>query len=109
MTTISSSSAALNLAGSIVGGIPAHSSTDRNKAVSGDRKMIDDREADLSKTLGEISDAELDSERDADGRLPYHRQGDPSPSVTADVQNSRSSGHARDAFGDRGNSLDIDG
>lgn len=113
MSTIGSTSpAGLNLAGSVAGTIRADSAVDQNKAASAEQKANLDRRDALTQTLGDIADPDFGSDRDADGRLPYHR------SAAADVPSEpdeHSTGAATrrraptaDPFGDRGNSLDVE-
>jgi hypothetical protein len=74
MTSINASSpAVLNLAGSVAGSVRADSSADRNAAASAEQKTQVDRQGDLTQTLSDVADPEFGGDRDADGRMPYHR------------------------------------
>ncbi len=97
---------ALNLAGSLAGAQRSDASTDRNKAESAAQKFQVDQKTLTARSLGDVSEADLSSERDPDGRLPYDgRRKDDSSGKDSANPNSR---FAADAFGERGSSLDIE-
>ena len=111
MSTIGSATAAgLGLAGSIVGSSQPEAATDRSKAASADQKARVDQKELLSQTLDDVADPEFGSDRDADGRLLYRRPGQPAGNANRDAASSQEPMTPRpiDAFGDRGNALDIE-
>jgi hypothetical protein len=116
MSTIGGMTAAgLNLAGSIVGSSRTEAASDRADAAAADHRSQIDRDATLEQAPEDIADAQFSSDRDADGRQMYQRRA-PQPPATVDAaidatdEASRpiARSHAADAFGDRGNALDID-
>jgi len=116
MSTIGGMTAAgLNLAGSIVGSSRPEAASAQADAASADHKAQIDRDATLAQSPEDVADTQFSSDRDADGRQMYRRRAaEPPVSVEtaadpADVAPSPiARSHAADAFGDRGNALDID-
>lgn len=116
MSTIGGATAAgLNLVGSIVGSSRPEAESDHGKASAASQKMQSDFDAALGESLDDIADAQFSADRDADGRQMYER---PAPDSEASDESATdnaaesptpiNASHAADAFGDRGNALDID-
>jgi len=111
MSTIgSATTAGLALAGSIVGSSGSEAVADQSKAASADQKARVDQQALLTQTLDGVADPEFGSDRDADGRLLYRRPGQPVVNANGDAPSSPEAMAPRpvDAFGDRGEALDLD-
>jgi hypothetical protein len=110
MSTIGSATAAgFNLAGSVAGS-PRTEASDRYRAAAADQKSQVDRER-FSQSLSDVGNAEFGSERDADGRQIYRRAerrktGDAEAAVSAESPGPLPS--TADAFGERGNTLDLE-
>jgi hypothetical protein len=107
--------AALNVVGSIVGSSRPDAATDHSKASAAQQKMQSDFDAALGGSLEDVADAQFSADRDADGRQMYERRApgpqDATETATDDAAESPTpitKSHATDAFGDRGNALDID-
>ena len=102
---------AFNLAGSVAGSQRNNSGEDRVKETSSDRKFQADQRTMSANSLEDVSETDLLSERDPDGRLPYsafeHEEQDSLELSTTD-QSSRQSRRNSDAFGERGISLDVE-
>ena len=114
MSTIGGATAGgLNLIGSIVGSSRPEAVSE--KVASANQKMPSDFDAVLGKSLDDVADAQFSADRDADGRQLYQRRAT-SPETSDEtpideVTQSRAAidrSHAADAFGDRGNELDVD-
>ena len=98
---------ALNLAGSAAGAQRAEADTNQNRADAAGRKFQIDQKKLSSQSLDDVAETELSSERDPDGRLPYERNhSEQSERDNSDAKEK--SDRAPDAFGDRGNSLDLE-
>jgi flagellar hook-basal body complex protein FliE len=116
MSSIGAATAAgLNVVGSIVGSSRPDAATDHSKASAAQQKMQSDFDAKLGASLDDVADAQFSADRDADGRQMYERRApglhDAIETATDDAPESStpiSRNHAADAFGDRGNALDID-
>ncbi len=112
MSTIGSATAAgLNLASSIVGSSRPEAAGDQSQSFAAEQNAQVDRLAQLSKTLGDVADAEFGGDRDADGRMPYRRSTSAAGRSTDSTAPSPASVPPRpasDAFGDRGNALDVE-
>jgi hypothetical protein len=116
MSTIGGMTAAgFNLAGSIVGSSRPEAVSDQADAASADHKAQIDRDVALEQSPEDVADPQFSSDRDADGRQMYQRRAPGPPALVetaidatdgAPIATTRS--HAADAFGDRGNALDID-
>jgi hypothetical protein len=105
MSTIGAAS--FGLASSIVGSSRPEAATNQIHAASAEQKARVDQKALLARTLDDVADPELGSDRDADGRLLYRRSG--SPAGTADEEvDGEGAPRPADAFGDRGKSLDLE-
>jgi hypothetical protein len=105
----------LNLAGSIVGSSSPESVSEQADAASADHRAQTDRDAALNQAPEDVADAQFSSDRDADGRQMYQRPALEQPislEMDADAADQPPTpmvrSHATDAFGDRGNALDID-
>lgn len=103
---------AMNAAASFAGAQRTEADTDRNKEVAGERKFQVDRAAALARTEGDVADPDLSTDRDADGRLSY---GQPLPPEEDDIGTIgestdplRGGSRCQDAFGERGNTLDVE-
>ncbi len=99
----------MGLAGSVVGSSRPEAAVDRQKAASAEQKARIDQKDALVRTLDDVADPEFGSDRDADGRLIYRRPDQ--SSQAADGASKSAAGAIRpagDAFGDRGNKLDIE-
>lgn len=110
MSTIGSAIGGLNAAASFAGAQRTDADTDRNKEVAAERKFTVDRAAALDKSLGDVADPDLSSERDADGRLPYGGSPEPGDDRTGrdERRDAQRQTRAFDAFGERGNTLDVE-
>jgi hypothetical protein len=117
MSTIGGTTAAgLNLAGSIVGSSRPEAVSDHNNAARADQKSQIDRDITIKEGPDGISDPQFSKDRDADGRQMYHSDAAvEDPADQPDEGKMAETGgaplrliHATDAFGDRGNALDID-
>ncbi len=107
MSTIGTGNVAgMNLAGSIAGAQRNNAMTDRLKEAASDAKFQIDQNSLSSKALDDVAEASDQTERDADGRLPY------SPTRQRQEDgNSRQSHHStspRDVMGERGTTLDLE-
>jgi hypothetical protein len=116
MSTIGGMTAAsFNLAGSIVGSSRPEAVSDQADAASADHKAQIDRDVALEQSPEDVADPQFSSDRDADGRQMYERRA-PGPPVSVETVADATGvepiptahSHAADAFGDRGNALDID-
>jgi hypothetical protein len=111
MSTIGSASGAgFTLASSVVGSSRPDAVSDRNR-VAAEQNAEVDRQSTLSETLDDVADAEFGTDRDADGRQAYRRSGNSPEPTTSELQGPSVAGspqHASDAFGERGNSLDLE-
>lgn len=110
MSTIGSAIGGLNAAASFAGAQRTDADTDRNREVAADRKFQVDRAADLDRSLGDVSDPDLSTDRDPDGRLPYGEPREDTAEAVGDDGSRRNPRVSRsfDAYGERGNMLDID-
>jgi hypothetical protein len=116
MSTIGGTTAAgLNLAGSIVGSARPEAVSAHNNAAHADQKSQIDRDITIKEGPDGISDPQFSTDRDADGRQMYHA--DAAAEDPADQRDDMKTAgtaaplrhiHAADAFGDRGNALDVD-
>ncbi|NOX56811.1 MAG: hypothetical protein GXP27_20690 [Planctomycetes bacterium] len=97
---------ALNVAGSVAGTQQPQAHTDRAREESAQRAFQIDQLLLSSRDVDDVAETALSRDRDADGRLPYEPQGQPS----ADDENaeSKSSKRSPDAFGERGRALDLE-
>ncbi len=102
--------AALNLASSVV-------ASSRPEAVGEQAQtqaVHQQAQTELTEAPGEVEDAQFSPDRDADGRQLYRRQPAaehseiPRELAEATPAETVAPSHAADAFGDRGNALDID-
>ena len=98
----------LNLAGSVAGtqrGGVDNKSVTQNAA---NQKAASDRADQSARALGDVSEADLSSDRDADGRQPYGRLSRPAEDTGHDQASESDKRHRiSDALGERGNSLDL--
>jgi hypothetical protein len=107
MSTIGPGSiGALNIAGSFAGAQRTESQADGAKAAAAQRKFQVDQNAMSAHALEDVGEADLTSERDPDGRLPYgagrrSEQGD-------DDDSQQTAPRPQDAFGERGATLDLE-
>lgn len=110
MSTIGSAIGGLNAAASFAGAQRTDADTDRNKEVAAERKFTVDRAAALDKSLGDVADPDLSTDRDADGRLPYGASPEPGDDRTSKggSRDAQRQARAFDAFGERGNMLDVE-
>jgi hypothetical protein len=113
MSVIGSGSlGSFNLAGSVAGSQRNNAGEDRVKETSADRKFQADQRTLSASSLEDVSETDLLSERDADGRLLYSpEESEEQESLeisTSDQSSSRQSHRNSDAFGERGISLDIE-
>jgi hypothetical protein len=116
MSTIGGATAVgLNLAGSIVGSSRPEAVSDHNNAAHADQKSQIDRDITIKAGADGIEDTQFTSDRDADGRQLYHGQvavegaaDQPADGQAPGTDPPLRHVHAVDAFGDRGNALDID-
>lgn len=98
---------ALNIAGSFAGAQKTEAAEDRNKAESADRRGEADQLALTAQTLDDVGEADLTPERDPDGRLPYSASTSDSQ-LDEDEPTKGEPVGAPDAFGERGNVLDLE-
>jgi len=111
MSTIGPGSlAALNLAGSFSGAQRSGSETDSLKAGASDRSGKIAQQAMTDQANGDVAEADLSSERDPDGRQLFSDEPDERPfsEGSGGFFNPRKArGLPSDAFGERGNTLDV--
>jgi hypothetical protein len=111
--------AALNLAGSVAGSQRIAGDTDNAKESASARSRQIDQQSREGAALEDVSDAEFSSDRDPDGRQHYQQSLSEEQDPRNDDPHDRSfhSGfrgldrdphRAADAFGERGNSLDLE-
>lgn len=97
----------LTIAGSVAGTQRSGIDTDRVQANAEAARFRAERDAQASRALGDISEAENTPERDADGRLLYG--GNPrGKSDSRDRPPLDHPAHPPDANGERGGLLDLD-
>jgi hypothetical protein len=104
----------MNLAGSIAGAARTEGGAGHAKAPSSPAEIS--RDAAAKQSPDDVSDAHFSTERDADGRQLYQRRAPLPPhpddaTAAEDPLSEEAPGpqiHAVDAFGDAGNSLDLD-
>jgi hypothetical protein len=110
VSTIGSAIGGLNAAASFAGAQRTDADSDRNKEVAAERKFQVDRNAALDRALGDVADPDLSTDRDADGRLPYGSPPEPGEERSARDEHREAHRHGRalDAFGERGNMLDVE-
>lgn len=86
--------------------------TDEEKSVSAQGKAAADREARTERALGDLSEADLSPDRDADGRMPYDEPQSETPPQSAAPHDSAaapgSPPRAPDATGTLGTRLDLE-
>lgn len=95
-----------NIAGSIAGAQRNHATANEARAEAAEKSFQLDADKLTARANGEISDPELSSERDADGRMPYEaeRHTDEKAQESELIEAGRRS---PDVSGDLGNSLDL--
>ena len=98
---------ALNLAGSIAGVQRNNGDKDAAKAQAADKQFQIDQKTMSSKGMDDVAEADLNSDRDTDGREPYddvpqHEERAEDESPSAGVRRP-----SLDADGERGASLDL--
>ncbi len=111
MSIIGGGIGAVNLAASFAGAQRTEADTDRNKEVAAERKFQVDRANALAQTVGDVSDPDLSTDRDADGRLPYGHPDAPDethPDDSGEGSSLRRAARNHDPFGERGNMLDVE-
>jgi hypothetical protein len=111
MSSIGSTSiVGLGIAGSIVGSSQPEAAVDRGKAASAEQKVRVDQNDLLAQALDGITDPELGSDRDADGRLLYRRSAPPAANgIDGELSNPQvTPPRPADALGESGKSLDIE-
>ncbi len=104
---------AFNLVGSFAGAQRADADADRAKAESADRKFQVDQREFSAHSLDDVTETELSSDRDADGRQLYSDvagQPDAEHGELPDEDSTHSAGKGvrTDAFGERGRLLDLE-
>lgn len=103
---------AIHLAGSAAGSQRTQAGDDDVKASAADRKMQADRDRQAAASHEDVAEADLMSERDADGRLPWsYEEEDLQQDSASEEGGSGGSGRRRktsDAFGERGTRLDLE-
>ncbi len=111
MSTIGGmSAAALNLASSVVASSRPEAVGEQAQTQAAHQQA----QAALSEASDDVEDAQFSPDRDADGRQLYRRPAPPAQvEIASEADVTVPSGpvtpnHAADAFGDRGNALDLD-
>jgi hypothetical protein len=100
--------AGLGLAGSIVASSRPEAAIDQTKAAAADQNALADQDL-LSEAVDDVADPQMGSDRDADGRLLYRRPGQPPAQANSDSSpGQEATPRPTDAFGDRGNALDLE-
>ena len=109
MSSIASGSiVALNLAGSAAGVQRGGGDTDRIKSNAVNQKSSADQDSASARALGDVTEIDLSSDRDTDGRLPYGKLAHlPDAAEQTEDISVRASTGVPDAAGDRGNALDL--
>lgn len=114
MSSISPGSiGALNLVGSFAGAQRNDAEADHAKAESAERKFQLDQRALSAHSLDDVAEAELSSDRDADGRQLYSEpepqdETDQAAALQEDAANLVRSAGRPDALGERGRLLDLE-
>jgi hypothetical protein len=98
---------ALNLAGSAAGTQRSGADTDSVKKNGADQKATADRNAQSAQTLNDVAEADLSSDRDADGRQPFGLLSRPETDEESE-ENRPKTLQTPDATGERGNALDLE-
>jgi hypothetical protein len=96
----------MNLAGSAAGTQRSGADTDSVKQNAANQKAHADRNAQSARTLDDVAEADLSSDRDADGRQPFGLLSRPEPDEEGE-EHSPKTLRAPDAAGERGNTLDL--
>ncbi|MBT6158274.1 MAG: hypothetical protein HOL01_05485 [Planctomycetaceae bacterium] len=97
----------MNLAGSAAGTQRSGADTDSVKKNGADQKATVDRDAQSAQTLNDVAEAELSSDRDADGRQPFGLLSRPGPDEESEEESAKTL-RTPDATGERGNALDLE-
>jgi hypothetical protein len=95
----------MNLAGSAAGTQRSGADTDSVKHNAATQKANADRNAQSARAL-DVAEADLSSDRDADGRQPLGLLSRPEPDEEGEERNAKTK-RIPDAAGERGNALDL--
>ena len=98
---------ALNLAGSAAGAQRSGADTDSVKKNGADQKAAVDRDVQAAHALNDVAEADLSSDRDADGRQPFGLLSRPGPDEEREEKDAKTL-QTPDATGERGNALDLE-
>ncbi len=98
---------AMNLAGSAAGAQRTEAHANSNKAEAAGRKFQLDGQSMSAHSLDDVVEADLSSERDADGREAFGERNRPEADGE-DTSGTRETSTAPDALGERGGSLDLE-
>ena len=112
MSTIGSVSVgAMNIAGSVSGAQKPEADSSQTKAEAAAQKFQLDRQSMSASNLDDVSQTELSSERDADGRQAWDFSGEPNDADAQRQDAGQSAQNSRrsvDATGELGQRLDLD-
>jgi hypothetical protein len=97
---------AMHLAGSAAGTQAGGADTDAVKQNGSAQKSTADRDAQSARALGDVGEADLTDDRDADGRQPWGRLSRPAVDGEGE-EGSRAETRTPDAIGERGAALDL--
>jgi len=99
---------ALNIAGSFAGAQRTEAETNRSKAEAATQRGQVDPKSMSTEAVDDVAEADLSEERDPDGRMSYGGSwtSDDSPDTSRDQ--TKQPDAVPDAFGERGNSLDLE-
>ena len=109
MSTIGAGSiGVLNLAGSLAGAQRNNATADQARGDAAEKSFQIDKARLTAQSMGDISDPELSSDRDADGRLPYDAPRRPDALAEEGVDAMKKAPiSVIDLSGERGRMLDI--
>lgn len=108
MTAIGSGNiGALNLVGSFAGAQRNNATANEASAQAAEKAFQIDAARLTAQTNGDVSETELSSERDADGRMPYEQEHPQSEKQNEEAANLNALRRSSDAAGELGNSLDL--
>lgn len=99
---------ALNLAGSIAGTQRNGAAADREKEVAADRNNQINQQAQAAHNHEDIAETDLNADRDADGRLLYAEAPGSGEAGETSEDAPKDPLRPTDAFGERGNTLDLE-
>jgi hypothetical protein len=97
----------LNLAGSIAGSQRNNATADQARSEAAEKSFQADVARMAAKAHGDVSDPDFSSDRDADGRMPYHETQRQGESSADEVAVPVTCGRSIDLDGALGNAIDL--